>query len=115
VISSLLLAFESFYFALDDFTSYTTNDDLGTALKEDWIAFLLVIYSALVGLFLFVLLFVQFLLISYGITTCEFLKDNWNGLINPYNEGFFANWASFLKSDFQKKNCFIGIHCIYIK
>lgn len=50
------------------------------------------------------LLIVQIILISKGVTTAEYLKKYWKGIVNPYNEGCFSNWKNFCLEDRSARN-----------
>ena len=62
-----------------------------------------VFHTGLVFLFCFALFFVQIYVISEGVTTAERLKRYWEGIVNPYDEGYISNWKSFFLADRQTR------------
>jgi Uncharacterized protein containing DHHC-type Zn finger len=48
-------------------------------------------YAGVIGLFVILLLLLQFVMIARGLTTLELLRNYWKGMINPYNRGCLMN------------------------
>ena len=71
---------------------------------HSWCSIYIVVHISLVSLFCSSLLVVQIVLISKGITTAEYLKKYWKGLINPFDEGCLRNWKNFMQTDRSAKS-----------
>jgi hypothetical protein len=48
-------------------------------------------------------------MICKGLTTAEYLKKSWKGLINPYDNGCCRNFINFFKIDRDRKALNIDI------
>ena len=104
VIFTLALALESFCISCHNFVTQSNIFGFSTAFQQNFVALCLTIYSGSLGIALLLLLLIQIILISRGLTTVEFLKNYWHGLINPYNEGPFTNCLDLFKSDCYRQN-----------
>jgi len=104
IFFTFLVGLETFLYSVHDFSTNSSTIGFTNAFHDDFLAFCLTLYSGILGLALLLLLVVQITLIFKGLTTVEYLKDYWRGLINPYNEGKFTNCMNFMKIDFRKQN-----------
>jgi hypothetical protein len=73
---------------LDRLSSNTTQGKLS--------AIIMLIYSISVGIFVIALLIVQLIMIANGLTTLEYLRKQWKGSTNPYNQGCCKNYSAFI-------------------
>ena len=101
---TIALALQTFCISCYYLIIQSNNFGFRTAFYQNLVTFCLNIYSGLFGIALLLLFLYQIFLISSGLTTVEFLKNYWHGLVNPYNEGPFTNCMNLLKSNCYKQN-----------
>ena len=54
-------------------------------------------FYIIMGGLVFSLVYMQHVFINRGLTTYEYLKNIWEDIQNPYNDGCCSNWKTFLK------------------